>query len=138
MNQKTLLPSPNSETLHTTLLRLNCSGSNMKNPKHHCQQLRQFINLENNSNKSLIAQNLGCECVDVTFKWVQIGHGHATDKEQLSARMLGVSLPAGFSLTPERTDSTNTLCPHSPTIQVTRPRHSMDTTLAANSPSILS
>ena len=88
MNQKTLLPSPNRKTLHTTLLMLGLKYEKSQASLLTAEAIHKSSFLKNNSNKSLIAQNL--ESVDVTFKWVQIGHGHATDKEQLASGMLGV------------------------------------------------
>ena len=79
MNQKTLLPSPNRKILHTTLLILGLKNEKSQASLLTAEAIHKSSFLKNNSNKSLIAQNL--ECVDVTFKWVQIGHGHAMNKE---------------------------------------------------------
>ena len=85
MNQKTLLPSLNSEALHTTLLMLK------NNDKSLASSLTaEAIVSKHNFDKSIFAQTISavkCEIVTfVTFKWVQIGHGHVMAKEQLASK----------------------------------------------------
>ena len=46
-------------------------------------------NTDNSDNKASHCANLS-DCVNVTFKWVQIGHGHATAKKHLFITAAGM------------------------------------------------